>query len=82
MLHGAAAAMGEVPAHRSDAVGARRHDGDETGALAMNVRLHPLTGQRVGHEHRARGGIGDTVALGSEAGDVERLSVTHRAAHR
>ncbi len=42
MLHGAAAAMGEVTAHRRDALRARLDDGDEARALAAHVGLHAL----------------------------------------
>ncbi len=82
MLHGAAAAMGEVAAHGGDALRARLDDGDEARALAAHFCLHALARERIGDEHGARRGVGDAVALGAEARDVERLRVTHRAAHR
>ena len=74
--------MGEVAAHRRDAIGARVDDGDEARALAAHVGLHALAGKRIGHEHLPRRQVGDAVALRAEPRDVERLRVTHRAAHR
>ena len=74
--------MGEVAAHRRDAIGAGVDDGDEPRALATHVGLHALAGERIRHEHLTRRQIGDAVALRAEPRDVERLRVTHRAVHR
>ncbi len=82
MLYGAAAAMREVPAHRRNPIRARHRNRDETPAFAPHVRLHALSGERKGHEHGTRRGIGYAVALRSEARDVERLRVTHRTLRR
>ncbi len=74
--------MGEVAAHRRNAIGARVDDGDEPRAFAAHIGLHALAGKRIGHEHLPGRQVGDTVTLRAEARDIERLRVTHRAAHR
>ncbi len=47
VLHGAAAAMGEVAAHGGDALRAGLDDGDEARALAAHICLHALARERI-----------------------------------
>ena len=70
MLGLAAAAYGEMRAHRRDALGARRLDAQQVAPIRVTGKwldLDRLARQRVGHEHRPAGRVGDPVAAMAEA---------------
>ncbi len=71
MLERAAAADGEVPAGRRDALRRRFQHGDQFRPLLLARRRHLLAGQGKGDEDRPALGMRDAVALRAEALDAE-----------
>ena len=74
MLGRAAAADAEMRADRRDALGARLEHRKQVTPVRMardRLGLHPLTRQRVGHEHRPGWAGCDAVAAVTETGDGE-----------
>jgi hypothetical protein len=82
VLQGAAPAMGEVAALRRDTLRRGRKHVDKAGAIAALLDQNLLARQRIRHVNRARRRLGDAVALGAEARDVDCLRVTHPCTRR
>ncbi len=77
VLHGATAAYTEMWADRSDALGARPVDVQESATIRMSgngVDLDRLAGQRAGHIDRAVGAWGNAIAAMAELVDHEAFS--------